>query len=342
MRTRCRILPWLLASALVTGVARADDETERARALFDEAGELERQGQWGAAQERLRAALKIRETPHLRYALAWALENDDKLLEARTEYETAARLAQKAGADDVARLAATRIGEVVKKTPTASVHVRGGSASGARVIVDGRTAQLQNDVATIAVNPGSRVVRVERRGEPATEQLVYVPRGATVDIEVAANETVAKNTAVQDRPVTVSERDARNRRAGPALPWVLIGGGAALAVGGGALLLSSTGDASVRDENTQRWCAATQCVGGNTATVVETPEASAYRREATDAAERGNVKQAVGFALGGAGLVTAAVGAYLYFRGEADRKAEVRVTGGLVPGGAVAGAAFSF
>jgi hypothetical protein len=65
----------------------------RARALFDEAGELERQGQWSAAQERLRAAIRIHETPHLRYALGWALENDDKLLEARVQYETALRLA---------------------------------------------------------------------------------------------------------------------------------------------------------------------------------------------------------------------------------------------------------
>jgi hypothetical protein len=40
----------LLAATLFSGAARAEDgDTERARALFDEAGELERQGRWSAA-----------------------------------------------------------------------------------------------------------------------------------------------------------------------------------------------------------------------------------------------------------------------------------------------------
>jgi hypothetical protein len=335
---RC-ILPLFVASMLVGGTTRADDDSARARALFDEAGELERQGQWSAAQDRLRTALRLRETPHLRYALAWALENDDKLLEARAEYEAALRLAQRGGNDDIARLAAARIPEVVKKTPTAAVRVPGGSLAGARVVVDGRSAPLQNDVASIAVNPGSRVIRVEQPGRPATEQLVYVPRGATVDVEAASPDSVAKNAAVQMRPASERVNETHGR---PVLPWVLIGGGAVLVVAGGALLLSSSSDASARDENTRQWCAATQCTNGNAATIAESAEAAAYRREATDAAERGNTKQGLGFVLGAAGIVTAAVGTYLFFRGEADRNAAVQIGAAPAPGGAMAGATIRF
>jgi hypothetical protein len=111
--------------------ARADDETEGARSLFQEAGELELQGQWGAAQERLRQALRLRETPHLHYALGWALENDDKLLEAKTEYDAAVRLGrERAGSEDVTTLATSRLSEIDRKTAR--------------------------------VKPGSHVIRIER------------------------------------------------------------------------------------------------------------------------------------------------------------------------------------
>jgi hypothetical protein len=332
------VIASVIASVIACGIARADDETDRARALFDEAGELERQGQWGAAQERLRAALRLRETPHLRYALGWALENDDKLLEARGEYEAAARLAQRSGNEDVARLAVARVNELVKKTPVAAVHVPGGSAAGTRVVVDGRSAPLQNDVATISVNPGSRVVRIESRGRPPIEQLVYVLRGTTVDVEFA--DAVARNPAAQDRPAAVAERASGSRDT--MLPWILVGGGAVLVIGGAGLLVSSGSDAATRDENTARWCTTTQCTGGNTATIAESAEAAAYRRSATEAAERGNTKQGIGFALGAAGLVTAAIGTYLLFRGETNRTTTVRVSGAPLPGGAMAGAGFVF
>lgn len=125
LRPRLLASPVFLALTLsIASPAAADDDLQRARALFDEAGDLEKQGQWTAAQERLRAAIRIRETPHLHYALGWALENDDKLDEAMAEYEVAKRLAAAAGNADVERLAESRI-EVLdrrKKAPT-DVHV---------------------------------------------------------------------------------------------------------------------------------------------------------------------------------------------------------------------------
>jgi tetratricopeptide (TPR) repeat protein len=164
------VLVAVLAFAPCVSAQEKEGDLERARALFDEAGELERQGQWPAAQDRLRAALRIRETANLRYALAWALENNGKLIEARTEYEVAQRLAQRAGNEEVSKLAATRIVEVDRKTPLVQVRIKGRIARDTRVLVDGRDVVIRGDSGTVPVDPGSQLVRVERAGRPPSEQ----------------------------------------------------------------------------------------------------------------------------------------------------------------------------
>jgi hypothetical protein len=331
--------------------AAQDSDIERARNLFDEAGELERQGQWSAAQEKLRAAIRIRETPHLHYALGWALENDDKLIEAKVEYETATRLAsQKAGAEDVARLAGGRIVEVEKKTPLVQVRVAGGNASGTRVVVDGHATTLKDDVVTMPVNPGSRVIRIERTGRPPNEQLVYVPRGMVRVVDVPKDESVASRTGSQDRHDAASDTKTHlvvKEERSNTLPVVLVAGGAALVLGGGLLFASSTNDADERDSRMAQWCNATACSGGTTATLPESADAVAHREAASEAAERGNTKQAIAAAVGGVGLVGVAVGTYLLLRGEehavsSPTARKVTPLAGALPGGAMAGATIRF
>jgi hypothetical protein len=353
---RSKIAACILGGALVassvgtSSIARAEDDTARARALFDEAGELERQGRWGAAQERLRAALRIKETPHLRYALGWALENDDKLIEAKNEYETALRLAQQRNVEEVLRLAGVRLADLEQKTPVVEVRVPHGIAPNTHVIVDGRPAPVRDDIATVPVNPGSRVVRIERPNHAPTEQLIYVSRGTVRVIDVDADEAlVASRTHAQERhtPTTIPKRDAaatHEGRGGSVLPWVLIGGGTALVVGGGALLVSSGSDASERDRNQGAWCEATACSDGTTATRPETTEAEAFRRDALDAANRGNAKQIAGISLGVAGLISAGIGTWMLVRGGSDgrTKDRIQVSGGPIPRGAFAGALLRF
>lgn len=344
----------LVALTLAARSAAAQDsDIERARTLFDEAGELERMGQWSAAQDKLRAAIRIRETPHLRYALGWALENDDKLLEAKVEYESAARLAaQKQGSEEVARLAGARIAEVEKKTPLVQVRVPGGSAAGARVIVDGRTTVLKDDAVTLPVNPGSRVIRVERGGKPPNEQLVYVPRGMVRVIDVPKEESVASRTGPQDRhdaapnTGTTTHLAVKEERSNT-IPIVLVATGAALVLGGGVLFASSTNDVAERDSRMAQWCTATACSGGTTATMPESAEAMANREAASDAADRGNTKQVLGAVVGGVGLVGIGVGAYFLLRGNEERSVspsarKVTPIASALPGGAFAGASVRF
>ena len=267
-------VPVLLAVVSFASSARADDAKdgglERARALFDEAGELEKTGQWTAAQERLRSALRIRETANLRYALGWALENDGKGNAARAEYERARRLADQAGNAEVSRLSAERIAKLDAATTTTT-------------------------------------------SEPVVPTVEPAPTHPTPT---------------------------------PILPWVLVGGGGALIVTAAALLISSSGDASTRDEDTRKWCDATACAGGGAATRPETAEAAAFRRDAYDAASRGNSKQVVGGLLGGVGVVGVGVGVFMLLRGgdkeAASHVTRLRIDAAPIAGGGMAGAHVTF
>jgi hypothetical protein len=296
----CLRLAVVLASAAAASVARAQSasDLERARSLFDEAGELERRGDYTTAQDRLREAVRIRETPHLRYALGWALENDDALVEARGEYELAIRLAERTGADEVRRLAAARLFELERITPV--LQIRLALPARDRVTVDDRGVAVRGDVAATAVDPGTHRVRVARLGGGSFEQRVFVPRA------------------------TARVLDVRNVRFGGSssattLPWVLVGGGAALVLGGVGLVAWSQADASARDDKLARWCEATACTNGHVATLPESPAAAQLRTGAANDASRGNTKQIAGAVLGGAGLVTLGVGVYMLVRARTTR-----------------------
>lgn len=342
-RSRLDATLLVIATLAMSRAARADpSDLQRARVLFDEAGELELQGQWNAAEDRLRAALRIRETPHLRYALGWALENGGHLLEARTEYELALRLARRDGAPDVSRIAATRVAEVERKIPLVQIRVRGALAKDTRVIVDGRDVVVGPNGGTTQVDPGTRIVRIERGGETATELSFSIAQGAlrVVDVRGDAGATDA----------AASPNDGGGDSGGGGgrtLPWILIGGGGALALGGTLLFVSSASDAASRDESSRRWCDATACADG-AATRAETAEAAAFRREAYDAASRGNTKQIAGAVVGGLGLASLVAGTYLLLtareRTESRRTARSALALEAAPlkGGAMAGASLTF
>lgn len=350
-----------IAAGFVVGAAllrvspaeAGDPDLERARALFEEAGELERHGQWGSAQEKLRQALRLRETPQLHYALGWALENEDKLLEARAEYESTVRQGQnRSGSEEATRLAKERLAELEKKMPIIKVRVTGGARAAARVVIDGKEIKRDEDIATTAVNPGSHVIRVERTGtEESIEQMAYVGRGTVRTVDVDTGDVVATKDTTQERhaapPMRMTEATSNDKSSGDTLlPILLMGGGTAAIVGGVVLLAASSSDASDRDEAQSRWCLATSCQGTR-ATRPETAEAATYRREAQDAADAGNTKQIAGLVLGGAGIVAASVGAYFFIKqrdanSTASAQAIVRPSVTPLPGGGYAGATLSF
>ncbi len=323
--TMKRMLGVAVVLASLGAAARAaaqDTDLERARALFEEAGELERRGDYTTAQERLRAALRIRETPHLRYALGWALENDDKLVAARAEYELATRLADRTGAEEVRRLATARLVELERITPV--VQIRLADPLHDRVTVDDHAIAVRGDVAQSQVDPGNHDVRVDRVGGGSYEQRVFVPRATTRVVDV--------------RSVALS-RPGGSR----VLPWVLVGTGATFALGGLVIYAWSSSDASARDDKLARWCQATACTDGKYATQPETPSATQLRLAAADDASRGNTKQVVGAVLGGVGVATAGVGVFMLLRNRpSDEDRGLRVGAAPPAGGAAGFASWTF
>lgn len=340
-----------LSSLVWSGTASAgDSDTERARALFDEAGALERHGQWGAAEERLRAALRLRDTAQLHYALAWALENDDKLLEAKTEYESALRIGKGQGpsADEVTRLATARLVDLEKKMPLIRIRVSGPARTATRVTVDGREVRLEEDGGVTAVNPGSHVVHAAR-GADGVDQMVYVGRGTvrTVDFDggvLAGPRPGAMRTSAPTRHASRVGTPARGGDSSPGsnlLPWLLIAGGFVGVVGGAGLLISSGTDADERDAMSSRWCAATRCASAQP-TLPESAEARQYRLAADEAGDASGAKQMAGLLLGTAGAITAGIGALLLFQSGSDERSRTRTA--LVPStsGGIASASFVF
>jgi hypothetical protein len=324
----------LLGSTSVASFARgADSDTARARALFEAAGELERDGRWSAAQDRLRAALRLRETPQLHFALGWALENDDKLIEAKVAYETAARLGrERQGAEEALRLAIARLGDLETMTPIIRVRLASSTSKpNARVIVDGSEvlradfdksrrsrrrgvvgAEPQDNIAATLVNPGSHVVRIERGASGATEHMVYVGRSAERTVDVDTNETVATSDTTQNdhgpttaapAPPIASGDPTSDREA--LVPWLVLSGGVAFVAAGGALLFASANDH-----------------------------------------EGGQTKEALGLTMGSIGLVGATVGAMLLLRtiepGLAHKTPTKSAMAAPIRGGGMATATFSF
>ncbi len=266
---------WTLAMglALMTAARSAHADVDRARALYEQAGEQERQGQWAAAQESLRGALRLRETPHLHYALGWALENDDKLVDARAEYELAARLArEQGGADEAVRLATARLADLEKTIPVLKVRT---ARPGIRVLLDGREVRRDAEGATTPLNPGSHVLRIEREGEGPLEQIVYVSRGSVRAIQLdpvapprhepapvrpapplppaaeKRDDTGGRRHAVQDRHArTTAPNPTPTNESHGIGPWVLLGAGVTSIAAGGVLLVAGS-DSGRQQETTQ-------------------------------------------------------------------------------------------
>jgi hypothetical protein len=176
---------------------------------------------------------------------------------------------------------------------------------------------------------------VERPGRAPSEQSVSVGRGVLRVVEVKGDEGV---TVLDDR--------GRPAEGASVVPWMLVGGGGALLVTGAILFASSSGDASTRDEKTAQWCDAVACSNGM-ASRTETPEAVALRREAYDAASRGNTKQVIGGIVGGVGAVSAVVGVYLLLQRPhgpetAQKRSRLAVDASPLTGGGMANASLTF
>ena len=162
---RPRVASWYaLALLCVCSPALAEPNAEqllRARELFHEAERLEGASRWHAAVLKLQEAISVKETPGLRYHLAFCQQRMGQLVQALGNYERAgALIAAGAEAPDVSdRLGAARA-DLEARIPTLTVRLSE-SSERLRVQIDDQALTASQLGRPVRLDPGTHHVRID-------------------------------------------------------------------------------------------------------------------------------------------------------------------------------------
>jgi hypothetical protein len=238
----------LLALAIVAPSALAQPSSKRepsasellvARQLFDEATQLEKQRKFAEAEEKLRAAVAIKDTPGVRYHLAFCLDRQGKLADARREYWAAHYSFQSgATAPGIEELLGPAIEKIEARTP--HVLLEYPKELYVRVDVDGQDVTVLAPLDPIWLNPGRHTIVVRSatrgRGGPPFTKTVQLSEGERVTLRVPWSEETAaasmtpRSTRADSSPIA----PARDRPLGfkSDAHMAVVVGGVALALAG--------------------------------------------------------------------------------------------------------------
>lgn len=170
----------------------APSEVAAARALFAEATAAERESRWPDARRALEAALALKETPGLRFHLAYAEEHDGALVRALVDYDRADESARAASpvADDVLARVGPARAALRARVPTLALRVPD-AVAGLRVTLDGASLSPTLAGRPIDVDPGAHHVVVEGDGRVAFVRSLDVAEREALAIDVELAETRA-------------------------------------------------------------------------------------------------------------------------------------------------------
>jgi tetratricopeptide (TPR) repeat protein len=196
----------LLALLLCSPTVLAEPSEQQlleAREYFAEAEALEQEGQWRAAAELLQRAIAVKDTPGLRYHLAFCQQHTGLLVEALSNYDRARELLD-AGADapDVAALLGPARAEVARRMPTLTLKLRA-PVPGARLEVDDRELPAADAERGLPLNPGSYHAVVAAPGHKPVELDVVLDEGDRKIIQ-AQLQPVQRESAAEQRSATVA------------------------------------------------------------------------------------------------------------------------------------------
>lgn len=265
---RLRLAPLALVLSLLPAVAAAEPtaaEIALARRLFSEARGAEDAGNWKLASTKLRDAIAIKETPGLRFHLAFCEEQLGMLVEAMVDYDRAdeaLRAAPKSG-DDVAKQLGPKRDALRKRIPTITVSLPPDVAS-ATLSLDGHLVSAALFRKPIPENPGAHHVVVTAPGrEPFTRDLTLNEGDAVVATAVLplagaapipASAAGAPPSAPDPAPAPAADRAAAPSSPVHARTWVLVAEGAvtaiSLGVGVGFTMSASSADGRADDART--------------------------------------------------------------------------------------------
>ena len=221
----------LSAPARVAAAEPTPAEVAVARRLFQDAVELEQRGDWSGAEAKLREAIALKDTPGLRYHLAYCEERQGRLVEAMIDYDRAAEMiATGVAAPDVDALLEPAREALRERTPTVRLDVHS-DVDAPSVNLDAKAVSPTLLGHELPVDPGPHTLEViapgrapwRRQFEAAeTARLVFL-----AELELAP----------APKPVAVAPTiSAEPERGAPLRAGVLVGE-AAVTVGGIGLAL---------------------------------------------------------------------------------------------------------
>lgn len=282
-----------------------------ARKLFGEASELEGKKEWAEAEGKLREALKIKETPGLRYHLGYCLEQQSKLVGALVEYDRAAEMLERGTkAPDVAELVGPARDGVKKRVSSVALKMPKDLES-AEVRIDGVVIKAALIDKAIPIDPGKRVVAVSSPGRQAFRRELEVGEAEAREIEVdlpRLGNTKGGFTPAPAGSDEPSDSGASVSSSGiSARTWVLIGEGAltAFAIGSGVFFTVDKNNAQGEVDEAQQFIddnsggSASACT---TSTDPDVLDACTKLTEISDQRDRSKTLATVSFVGAGVGV----------------------------------------
>jgi hypothetical protein len=241
----------LAASLFVCNVrgARAQTASEIATAKqwFAEGLAHEEKDEFGTALDLFRRASQVKRTPQIVYHVGFCESRTGALVEALVDLDSAAALGRAAHAEDVVTAARAELSEVQRRIPHLEVHDVGATRP-ARFVVDGNAIALSMLRTAMPLDPGEHTVTLEyASGANATQKVTLAERD-TKTIEIGSPPAAAQastsapatsaTTVTSAAPATSlsSPIASSSQHAASTLPWIVVGIGGALAIGGGVLV----------------------------------------------------------------------------------------------------------
>ena len=212
--------------------AQTQEELQAARELFQEAFRDEQEKRYPEALEKFQRVAKVKESASVRYRIATVLAGMGRLREARDMYRAlaAAKPSLPPADEEIADSAAERAAELDKRIPKLAIRVQDDPPEDVRVTIDGAPVPVSSTARTIELDPGDHVLSATARGSAPTEHTITLTDGGG---EVSHTITFTTERS--------GDRQTSAETTSSAVPWIAIGGGAALLVTGSVLLLVREG-----------------------------------------------------------------------------------------------------